>query len=207
MANKTITKGDKIMLFLAEALSSGDKKALRYEDIVVGVFKKYPNDFHLKGYVEYPDSGDLIHKPLYSFRKKGYIQGGNKIFSLTPQGIEYANNILNGYQDKDIINNNKRLSRSSENEVNRIKSLEGFKLFAVDNKDKIVDNDLYAFLNITARTSIQSTEGRLNVIKELLQEIKIHSDSDALSGSAKIYKNIIDYHNFLIEKYNIHDDK
>ena len=54
----------KILLTMLE-LSGGTTKSLKYEDIVVGAFKKFPDEFALRGYPEYPDSSD-IHKPLYA---------------------------------------------------------------------------------------------------------------------------------------------
>jgi len=91
MKNNTnnLSRSEKILLFLYK-FGKGKKTKVRFEDIVVGVFKKHPSDFHLKGYVKYPDSGDLIHKPLYDFKKKGYVNAENKIFSLTDRGAEFA---------------------------------------------------------------------------------------------------------------------
>ena len=84
-----LSRGEKILLFLYE-FGGGGRAKIRYEDIVVGLFKKYPHDFQLKGHAEYPDSGDMIHKPLYDFKKKGYVNAENKIFSLTDRGVELA---------------------------------------------------------------------------------------------------------------------
>jgi len=56
--------------------------------------KNYPADFHLKGYPEFPDSGDAIHKPLYDYRKKGMVSASNKMFSLTPHGLAEASKLI-----------------------------------------------------------------------------------------------------------------
>src|SRR3989344_68634 len=77
-------------------LSKGTTENLKYEDIVVELFKKFPETFHLRGYPQYPDSGDLIHKPLYSTLKpKGLVTSGNKMFALTSFGISIAEKIAN----------------------------------------------------------------------------------------------------------------
>ena len=52
---KTLTKPQKILAIMYE-LCKGAPQALLYEDIVVAAFKKYPEDFQLRGYPEYPDS-------------------------------------------------------------------------------------------------------------------------------------------------------
>ncbi len=114
-----LSRGEKILLFLYEYGNKG-KARVRYEDIVVGVFKKYPTDFHLKGYKEYPDSGDLIHKPLYDFKKKGYVNAASKVFSLTDRGIEYAKQ-LGGKGDAPTTGD--RLSRSASTEIVRVNLL------------------------------------------------------------------------------------
>ena len=51
------------------------KEKVIYEDIVVGLFKRYPEDFHLKGYPEYPDIADSIARTLYEFKKRTYCGG------------------------------------------------------------------------------------------------------------------------------------
>ena len=81
-----LSRADKILMVLYE-MGGESRKPLRYEDIVVSVFKKYPQDFQLRGYPQYPDSSDLVHKPLYDFRKNGLLEANNKVFVLTERGI------------------------------------------------------------------------------------------------------------------------
>ena len=196
----TTSKSEKIILFLLDEFKKNNKK-LRYEDIVVGVFKKYPTDFHLKGYTEHPDSGDLIHKPLYDFRKKGYIEGANKVFALTQRGVEYATNII---ENRNIFDNKvdlNRLSRSSSTEMNRVKSLDGLQLFIKGNKEKIIENDFYNYFNITVKTPSYRFEGRFNAMAALIDEIS-KPNNIPLFKNNPLNQKIIDYHNFLISEYN-----
>src|SRR5687768_6324691 len=75
-------------------LSEGSTKPLKYEDIVVKAFLKFPDDFALRGYPEYPDSSD-IHKPLYGvLKRQGLIRSGDKSFSLTERGVTEAARLL-----------------------------------------------------------------------------------------------------------------
>ncbi len=191
-----LSRGEKILLFLYE-FGEGGRMKIRYEDIVVGLFKKYPHDFQLKGYVEYPDSGDLIHKPLYDFKKKGYVNAESKIFSLTDRGVELARQLSS--KGKKTEDSKDRLSRSAETEVSRLKSLEGFSLFTEGKKENLSDNDFYSYLGVTVRTQKNSFIGRLETMNATIEELKRHS-GDAL------YKNIVSYHDFLISRYeNITD--
>ena len=165
---------------------------VRYEDIVVGLFKKYPHDFHLKGYVEYPDSGDLIHKPLYIFKKKGYVNAANKIFSLTDRGVELAMQLATK-EEQGTGETKDRLSRSAETEVNRIKGLEGFALFVSGNRTDFSDNDFYNYLGATVRTQKNAFIGRLETMDALTSEL-------AKYGSDPLYSNVLEYHKFLMER-------
>lgn len=192
MKKKTIdlSRGEKILLFLYE-YGKGEREKMRYEDIVVGLFKKHPHDFQLKGYPEYPDSGDLIHKPLYDFKKKGYLNAESKIFSLTDRGVELARK-LSGKEKADN-NANNRLSRNVETEVSRIKMLEGYLLFVGGNKAELSDNDFYNYLGVTVRTQKNTFIGRLETMKAVIDELRESRD--------ELYENILKYHEYLVQRY------
>lgn len=186
-----LSRTEKILLFLYE-FGNGDCEKIRYEDIVAGLFKKYPHDFHLKGYPEYPDSGDLIHKPLYDFKKKGYVNAISKVFSLTERGVELAKQLQKGGSGVSETNHN-RLSRSTETEVSRVKTLEGFLLFIKGERDKLSENDFYNYLGVTVRTQKNAFIGRLQNMSAVVDELKKH-DGD------EVYKAIADYHDFIVAK-------
>lgn len=186
----TLSKSEKILLFLYE-YSKGRAK-IRYEDIVAGLFKKYPHDFHLKGYIEYPDSGDLIHKPLYDFKKKGLVNALNKVFSLTDRGVEFAKQLSNNGKGQ-AGGSEDRLSRSTATEVERIKGLEGFSLFAEGNREGFSDNDFYNYLGVTVRTQKNAFIGRLETLDAAMKELS-NRNSNSLSG------HIVEYHKFLMER-------
>lgn len=189
---KNLSRGEKILLCLFE-LSHGKTK-IRYEDIVVGLFKKYPHDFQLKGYPQYPDSGDLVHKPLYDFKKKGYMTAANKVFSLTDRGVEFAKQLAKNNK-KTTADSTDRLSRSTEIERSRVKGLEGFLLFLEGEKEKLSDNDFYNYLGVTVRTSKSAFIGRLETMSAVAAELK-------KGGKGNTYKGLVDYHNFLLKKFD-----
>ncbi len=186
-----LSRGEKMLLFLYE-FGSGGRSKIRYEDIVVGLFKKYPHDFQLKGYTEYPDSGDMIHKPLYDFKKKGYVNAENKIFSLTDRGVEFARQLSGGLTS--INESNDRLSRSTETEVSRVKLLEGFQLFVHGDRERLSDNDFYNYFGTTVRTKKNSFIGRLETMNATIGELKRNPNNI-------LYKNIISYHDFLTLRF------
>jgi len=187
-----LSRGEKMILFFYE---HGKQKRVRikYEDMVVGLFKKYPKDFHLKGYPKYPDSGDGIHQPLYLYKKKGYIEGANKIFMLTESGIDFAEGLKNKTKGLSV-NSHGRLSRNTLIEVSRIKLLEGFSLFNDGRKEKISESDLYSLLGTSARTSKSVFVGRVATMKSTVNELR----KDLKDG---IHQSIVQYYEFLLSKY------
>jgi hypothetical protein len=170
-----LSRSDKLLLFLFEK-GKGKSIKVRYEDIVVGVFKKHPHDFHLKDYPEYPDSGDLIHKPLYDAKKKGYLNAANKVFALTESGLDYARQIAS-HGAVDETASKDRLSRSTGVEFARIKGLEGYQLFANGEKNKLTSNDFYDYLGVTVRTQKNAVVGRMNTLKTICEELRQHNDN------------------------------
>ncbi len=189
----TLNRGEKILLFLYE-LGGGEKKRFIYEDIAVGLFKKYPSDFHLKGYPEYPDSSDSSQRLLYEFKKRGHITAANKIFSLTDSGLEFAKRISN--RKSSIVDEmpQGRHSRATTVENDRIKNLEGFLLFIEGKLNQLTESDFYNYLGVTARTSPSTFSGRVKTIETSINEMRV-SKSDPLSSK------IVEYHEFLISKY------
>lgn len=159
------------MLLTMYEMSGGEIRSLRFEDIVVSAFKKYPDDFHLRGYKEFPDSGDLVHKPLYDFRKSGLVEAGNKVFTLTSRGLSTVEALIKKLDGREVKREG-RLSAFAEKEIIRIEGLESLELFLNDEKDKILDMDFFAFLGVTVRTPKNDFMGRLNTVRDALKELE-----------------------------------
>lgn len=167
MRKVILSIGDKILAAMHE-LSQGSTRPLKYEDIVVVVWKKFPQDFSLRGY-EYPDSSD-IHKPLYGpLKSKGFVRTANKFFSLTEHGLAYIERIL---QKSDGIKPSKaqteRLGRDEQAEVEKLFQSDAFKLYESGEKEKILDSDIYAFYGVTVRTGKNEFMGRISVIESAI---------------------------------------
>lgn len=189
-----LSKAEKVMLVLFE-MSKGTKQSLRYEDIVVAAFNKFPEDFHLRGYDEFPDSGDLVHKPLYEFRKKGMVEANNKVFSLTERGMAFAERLNSTGSGEDKASKG-RLSRFAEKEISRIESSEAFTLFLSETTDKLTDSDFYGYLGVTPRTSRNDFIGRLETIKAAIREL---GEQKKLIESRK---RIAAYHAYMTERFS-----
>lgn len=175
-------------------MSKGTNKSLKYEDIVVSAFKKFGEDFHLRGYPEYPDSGDLVHKPLYEFRKRGFVEANNKVFSLTDRGIAYAEQLAGLVKGKDVESNG-RLSRFAEKEISRIETSEGFSIFLNGDLQRITDGDFYKYFGVTPKTPKNEFLGRLETVNSAIKELGNQKSIPVSRGG------LAAYHDFIREKF------
>ena len=193
MKKINLTKQEKIILVLSE-ISGLNKKNIKFEDIVVALYKKFPEDFHLKGHKNYPDSGDSVKRALYTLRDRGFLSVNNMIFKMTDKGIDVGKKIVDDTNGIKIVEKD-NLDRYILNEINRIKKLEGFLFFLSGTKENILDTDFYNYLGVTARTEKPDFLGRLGVLKESMEEIGNHIKQEPLYGK------IVAYHKYLISKF------
>lgn len=189
-----LSRADKLLLVMYE-LSAKTRKSLRFEDIVVAAFQKYPDDFHLRGYPEFPDSGDLVHKPLYDFRKEGLVEAGSKVFTLTTRGLLSAERLLERTKGKTIMRSG-RLSSFAEREILRIEDLEGLKFFLEGQTDNILDIDFFNYLGVTVRTLKNDFIGRLKTVEDAIGELE-HAE-----GKTPLREKIPQFHQLMKEKFS-----
>jgi len=197
--NVSLSRSQKIILVLYK-LSGASKKQIRFEDIAVEAHRLFKSDFQLRGYPDFPDTGDIVHKPLYSeLKKAGYVLSGNKYFSLTSKGVEYAEKLLgiSGF-DKDmdninILHTSDKLHMSEENEIERILKSSAFILYTSGKKDEIIDTDFYEYLGVTVRTNKFDFLGRLTTVEDAVEAVKAKDNS--------LYNELKGIHEFLTQKY------
>ena len=199
-----LTRPQKILLVLYK-LSNATRKQIRFEDIAVEAHKLFKADFQLRGYPEFPDTGDIVHKPLYSeLKKAGYVLSGNKYFSLTPKGLEYSEKLIKmaGY-DKTLssipsLHTSNKLRMAEEDEIERICKTTAFILFTTDKQDQIIDTDFYEYLGVTVRTNKFDFLGRLTTVEEAVEAVKSKDDT--------LYKILKSLHLLLIERFKSNID-
>lgn len=165
-----LSKQQKILLVLSE-LSNNSKNNLKFEDIAVALFKRFPKDFHLKGYKNFPDSGDSIKRPLYTFRDSGLLIVRNMVFSLTDKGMEMSKKIKSVSTRKNI-STKENFDRYISKEIVRIEKLNSFNLFINKKYDKILDIDFFDFLGSSVKSERMNFKSRLGMINEILKALK-----------------------------------
>ncbi len=178
---KPLSKPQKILSVMFN-LSKGESKPLLYEDIVVTAFQRYPEDFQLRGYPQYPDSSD-IHKPLYSMKQDGLVRSANKSFLLTPRGLDVARNLL-GLVDAQ----RDRLTKPEENEINRILKSQAFQLFQEGQVARILDTDFYEYLGVSVRTPKSDFLGRMSTVEQAIGAHTAKRNDTASAALGKLHE-------------------
>lgn len=197
-----LSRAQKILIALYK-LSSGSKKQVRFEDIAVKVYKLFQADFQLKGYPQYPDTGDIVHKPLYSdLKKNGFVLSGDKYFSLTPKGIEYGKKLLiqtDMTSDARTLKQDYiKLTSTQQKEIERIKESAAFLLYVSGKKEEIIDIDFYGYLGVTVRSKKFDFLGRLTTVEDAIQA--------TMSKSSSVFKQLSECHTFLLNKFKSNID-
>lgn len=183
-------------LIVLHELTDGGRKHVKFEDLAVGLWKRFPNDFHLKGYPQYPDSD--LHRPLYSFRMKGLLDVKEKVFSLTDRGVTEAERTIRKAKGLQPEDSSHKLSRDLEKEIKRLASSEAFRLFKNSKKEEILDTDFYTFLGTTVRSRRSDFRGRMKAISDTIEEAK---KSGAGKEVLRLVKELEALHEHLLNKF------
>jgi len=185
---KALTRPDKILAVMFD-LCGGAPRPLAYEDIVVEAFRRYPEDFQLRGYPQYPDSSD-IHKPLYSMKRKGLVAAADKTFQLTQRGVDVAKELSHPQ-----TGDRERLTKQEQHELARLLKSEAFRLYQCGEKESILDTDFYDFYGVSVRTPKGDFLGRLNNV-DLAVSAHCEKQGDETSAA------LSDLNGFLKAKFN-----
>ena len=190
---KSLSKSQKILAVMFE-LAAGQSKPLHYEDIVVFAFRKYPQDFQLRGYPQYPDSSDL-HKPLYAMKRDGLVRSASdKSFILTARGLEIVRELI-GVADTP----HDRLTKQEEKEIKRIIKSPAYALFQTGDVAKILDTDFYDYLGASVRTPKGDFLGRLVIVEEAVDAHRKKLNDRISQTLGALHKWIIDHFHHEIE--------
>lgn len=191
ISEELLPRWQKLLLVLFE-LSEGSKRQLKFEDIVVGAFKRFPETFHLRGYKQYPDSGDLIHKPLYDMRPSGLVTAHQKMFSLTDKGSTAARKLIKMTKKGGRINY--KPSRDVGKEVERILSTEAFDLFRQGERDRILDTDFFQYIGASVHSTKNEFKNRLESVEYAVEEAKSYYPKD-------VHKLLLGCHSYLTDRF------
>lgn len=191
----SLSRNEKRLIVLLD-LTQGGKKTVKFEDLAVGLWRKFPNDFHLKGYPEFPDSD--LHRPLYNFRMQGLLEVKEKVFFLTDKGVVAAEKALRKSKGVSPEKEIRKLDRGDEKELRRLQTTNAFQLFLEGKSEEIVDTDFYTFLGTTVRSSWSDFRGRMRIVEDAIAAGGSKSVDPKIRGIALKLKEL---HSFLMEKF------
>lgn len=149
-------------------ISDNNGKAVSYEDLVVGAFRAYPDDFALRGYPEYPDASD-IHKPVYQILKpRGLVRISNKTFQLTESGRKAAAKLVGqiGTSPPGV-----RLTRKLTQAIDRYMRSAAVKLVAEGEQNELIDVDCQRFYGFAAWTKPREASALREEFRSALETI------------------------------------
>lgn len=89
---KLVFKQPEMILISFHRASEGTANRVPYEELVLQLWRDFPEAFSLRNHPEHPDASD-VHKALYYGRLKKdglVISLGNKVFRLTDKGVAQA---------------------------------------------------------------------------------------------------------------------
>ncbi len=187
---KKLTKKDKILYTIAKMFNK-NKNELKYEDILVTVFKSFPGDFQLRFYSEYPDT-DTIRRALYQLIPEGYIRISQRNCSLTKEGKIRGNELIK-FIDGDSIEVEGRRDANFGAEIKRLSNLDGYKMFLLKNFEAIIDQDFYEFYRTSVRTKNLELLGKMKQIHFVIDRY--------IEENKKKGKLLKDYAEFLQNKF------
>ena len=90
---RKITKKEKI-LYTIFKMHNDKSEILRYEDILVKVFKGFPEDFQIRFYPEFPDT-DSIRRALYQLIPEVIYEFLIEIVHLQKKALRKGKKLLN----------------------------------------------------------------------------------------------------------------
>ncbi|MBI3123583.1 MAG: hypothetical protein HYZ10_04185 [Ignavibacteriales bacterium] len=189
---KKLTKKDKILYTIVKMHNEGNN-VLRYEDILVNVFKSFPEDFQIRFYPQFPDT-DTIRRALYQLIPEGYIRISNRNCALTKEGKEVGNKIINSLEG-DSIQIEGRRDLNYNIEIKRLLRAEGFNMYLIGKIDKIIDQDFYEFYRSSVRTRTLELLGKIKQINEVINRYSTENLPQA--------KNLLAYSSFLQTKFKL----
>jgi hypothetical protein len=148
MANSESNMSNKILLAISELEKTrklGEK--ITKEEMVVKVWKMFPNEFCLRGYPQYPNAD--ISKYVTKLFKENLLRGSFYNYIITEKGKEYVRSILS----KGSVKSSKSISipRQIESEISRIRNSKTFQLY-LKGESEFIESDLFDFLGTSSRS-------------------------------------------------------
>lgn len=152
MKQDELSKSDKILLIISE-LSSQNKigNQITVEDVAVKLWLRYPEEFCMKGYPQYPNVD--IQKYITKLLDNNFVTGGVTNYKITSKGLEQSKDILlTKESSKKSLKESSILPRHIKSEINRIINSKTYKYYISTPVSEFVESDFFEFLGTSSRS-------------------------------------------------------
>jgi hypothetical protein len=175
------------------------KNEINAEEIVAACFLLFPARFHLRGYPQWPDS-TVVNKRWLDCRDRGYITGSTAHgFSITPKGLEVAENIagvLSGKRRHFSRRTPSKLTAEARTRAGRfIRSLEAsdaYKQFQREGESaNISEFDFRSMLLCTMESSAATLNSNLEQFKQYASLYERQDFVDFLEFCRRMFASVL----------------
>lgn len=154
-------------------VSGGTTNKVPYEELVIQLWKDFPENFSLRNHREFPDASD-VHKKLYNgpLKDEGLVTSlGNKVFRLTDKGIAQAAKVIASLKATPSMpsHDKSRLSREEGNFIKHAQGSRAFTTWKAGEQGKLVDYDARVFFQFSTGTKVEDRKLKVNFAREAIQ--------------------------------------
>jgi len=154
-------------------VSGGTTSKVPYEELVIQLWRDFPENFSLRNHPEHPDASD-VHKKLYNGPLKDdglIISLGNKVFRLTDKGVAHAAEVIDLIKAIPSVpaHDKSRLSREESNFIKHAQGSRALATWKANQQEKLVDYDARVFFQFSTGTKVGDRKLKVNFAREAIQ--------------------------------------
>lgn len=171
-----------MILLTIYSLSKKLGNRVAFEDIVVQVWKDFPDHFSLNNYPEYPDSYP-VSKRLYSdlITERLVVSLRKQVYRLTEKGLEIAIklNAQSSPKKKKQISNTSKLNREEEEFFQYALRSRAFSAWKQGKSKDLIDYDARVFFQFSTGTPIRERKRKLENARDAIEKAVVLELPDA----------------------------
>jgi hypothetical protein len=184
------TVPEKILL-AADQLEQQGNTPFTAEAITVAVWKKFPNTFGLKGFIDlYPDNNKVLSSLMgeKGLARRGWlVKTGQKMYALTREGRKVIRRVLLQEDDEPQTPNLKKLPKELERFVVAMLDSSAYQKFEENRKGDLTFADACRFWGITENMKGEQLDEKLTQVQANLAELdRFFAETDAELSSGRI---------------------
>ncbi len=195
----SVFKQQEMILISFYRASEGTTTRVPYEELVLQLWRDFPEVFSMRNHPEHPDASD-VHKKLYNgpLKIEGLVVSlGNKVFRLTDKGVAQAAEVVAHWSGKKpaTVQDKGRLSRQEQEVVRHAQKSRALQTWKAGQADKLVDYDARVFFQFSTSTKLDERKRKVNFAHETFakaQELGIGEASEMAELTDFLVNNFVE---------------